>query len=158
MFRRLLATHRYIVAIAVLGTFVAASALVVYESIVLGLALIDIAREGLVSPRLSKTLAIGLIEVVDVYLIAIAMFIISLSLYALFVDETLPLPLWLKVRDLEDLKANLVSVVIAVLAVLFLREAVAWEGDRDILAFGAALALMIAALTFYLAKKAERRD
>jgi uncharacterized membrane protein YqhA len=34
-------------------------------------------------------------------------------------------PRWLKVRDLEDLKANLVSVVIAVLAVLFLRETVA---------------------------------
>jgi uncharacterized membrane protein YqhA len=67
-------------------------------------------------------------------------------------------PRWLKVRDLEDLKANLVSVVIAVLAVLFLRETVVWEGDRDILELRAALALMIAALTFYLAKKAERRD
>jgi uncharacterized membrane protein YqhA len=51
-----------------------------------------------------------------------------------------------------------VSVVIAVLAVLFLRETVVWEGDRDILELRAALALMIAALTFYLAKKAERRD
>jgi uncharacterized membrane protein YqhA len=67
-------------------------------------------------------------------------------------------PRWLKVRDLEDFKANLVSVVIAVLAVLFLRETVVWEGDRDILELRAALALMIAALTFYLAKKAERRD
>jgi len=85
--RRLLATHRYIVSIAVLGTFVAASALVIYEAIVLGLALTDIVREGMVSPRLSKILAIGLI---DVFLIAIVMFIISLSLYALFVDETLP--------------------------------------------------------------------
>jgi uncharacterized membrane protein YqhA len=62
------------------------------------------------------------------------------------------LPRWLKIRDLADLKANLVSVVIAVLAVLFLREAVAWEGDRDILELGAALALVIAALTFYLDK------
>jgi uncharacterized membrane protein YqhA len=64
--------------------------------------------------------------------------------------QTVPLPRWLKVRDLEDLKANLVSVVIAVIAVLFLREAVAWEGHRDILELGAALALVIAALTFYL--------
>lgn len=33
---------------------------------------------------------------------------------------------------LRRLKANLVSVVIAVLAVLFMREAVAWNGERDI--------------------------
>jgi len=39
----------------------------------------------------------------------------------------------------EDLKGNLVSVVIAVLAVLFLREVVAWEGSSDIAAFGAGL-------------------
>jgi len=40
-----------------------------------------------------------------------------------------------------------VSVVIAVLTVLFLREAAPWGGDRAIPKFGAALALVIAALT-----------
>ena len=50
-----------------------------------------------------------------------------------------------EVHSLDDLKENLVSVVIAVLAVLFLREAVAWEGGRDLLPFGGALALVIAA-------------
>lgn len=68
----------------------------------------------------------------------------------LFVDDTLPLPRWLAIHDLDDLKVNLVSAVIAVLAVPFLREAVAWDGDRDLLAFGAALAVVIAALTFFL--------
>ena len=36
-------------------------------------------------------------------------------------------------------KGNLVGVVIAVLAVQFLREVVAWEGTSDIAAFGAGL-------------------
>lgn len=40
--RRLLASHRYIVAIAVIGTFVAAFALVVYKALMLNVALIDI--------------------------------------------------------------------------------------------------------------------
>lgn len=52
---------------------------------------------------------------------------IGLGLYRLFVDPELPLPAWLKIRDLDDLKNNLVSSVIAVLSVLFLREA-AWAG------------------------------
>jgi uncharacterized membrane protein YqhA len=45
-----------------------------------------------------------------------------------------------------------VSVVIAVLAVLFLREAIEWAGGYDLLAFGVAIALVIAVLTFFLTK------
>jgi hypothetical protein len=41
--------------------------------------------------------------------------------------------------------------------VLFLREAVAWDGTRDIAAFGVALAMVIAALTFFLMKNNVRR-
>ena len=96
---------------------------------------------------------VGMIEAVDVFLIAIALYITSLGLFVLFVDDTLPVPKWFQIRNLEDLKSNLVSVVIAVLAVLFLRETVSWDGSRDILAFGTALALVIAALTFFLRKK-----
>jgi uncharacterized membrane protein YqhA len=115
--------------------------------------------EGHISPQGAKVIAIGLIEAVDIFLIAIAVYIISLGLYALFIDDKLPLPRWLEVHDLEDLKANLVSIVIAVLAVLFLREAVAWDGERDLLKFGAVLGLVIAALTFFLfLKKKARAD
>ncbi len=63
-----------------------------------------------------------MVEAVDAFLIAIAVYIISIGLYSLFIDDKLPLPKWLEVHNLEDLKGNLVSVVIAVLAVLFLRE------------------------------------
>jgi len=37
----------------------------------------------------------------------------------------------------------------------FMREAVAWDGSRDLLGFGAALALVIAALSLYLAVKGK---
>jgi hypothetical protein len=49
-----------------------------------------------------------------------------------------------------------VGTVIAVLAVLFMREAVAWDGQRDLLGFGIPLALVIAVLTLYLAVKGKR--
>jgi uncharacterized membrane protein YqhA len=58
----------------------------------------------------------------------------------------------LKLRDLEDLKANLVSVVIAVLAVLFLREAIAWDGSQSLLILGASIAAVIASLSLFLLK------
>jgi uncharacterized membrane protein YqhA len=158
MIRRLFGLSRYLVLIAIAATFAGAVALMIYEALVVFWALIDVIREPDISYKNAKRLAVGLIEAVDVFLIAIAMYMMSLSLYALFIDEKLPLPRWLKVNDLEDLKANLVSIVIAVLAVLFLRQAVAWEGGTDILALGVSLALVIAALTFFLAKKSTRKD
>lgn len=158
MFLRILGLSRYLVLIAIVATFVGAIALMLFEAVIVLKAVANLALNPDFTPKSSKHLAVGLIEAVDVFLIAIAMYMMSLSLYALFVDEKLPLPRWLKLNDLEDLKANLVSIVIAVLAVLFLRQAVAWEGGTDILALGAALALVIASLTFFLAKKPTRKD
>jgi uncharacterized membrane protein YqhA len=153
MLRRVLASSRYIVLLAILGTFLASVALVLYEAIVVANIVIDVAQGGSVSPKIGKALAVGVIEAIDVFLIAIVAYIICLGLYALFIDDTLPVPRWLEVRDLEDLKDHLVSIVIAVLAILFLREAVGRAGDLDLLSLGVALALMIAALTFYLVRK-----
>jgi len=152
MLRNILASSRFITLIAVVGTFVGSSALIVYEAIVIATSLADAWQAADFSAKAAKLFAVGLIEAVDVFLIAIALYIISLGLHALFVDDKLPLPKWLRIENLDDLKGHLVSVVIAVLAVLFLREAVAWDGTRDILSFGAALALVIVALTYYLAR------
>lgn len=151
--QRALGRTRYVVLIAIAGSFLAAFALLVYEAMVIVAMVADVVREGALAQTAVKTLAIGLIEAIDVFLIAIVLYVISLGLYSLFVDSSLVLPRWLEIRDLDDLKKNLVSLVIAVLAVLFLREAVAWDGSRDILGFGVSLSLVIAALAFYLRAK-----
>jgi uncharacterized membrane protein YqhA len=143
------------VLIAILGTFVASLALLLFETSIVAMAVVDAFRTYSASPEVPKSLAVGLIEAVDVFLIAIAVYIIGLSLYALFVDDTLPLPRWLAIHNLDDLKNNLVSVVIAVLAVLFLREAISWAGGFDVLAFGAAIALVIAVPTFFSPGRAD---
>jgi len=155
MFRRLLASSRFLILLPIVGTFLAALGLMVFETIALAVRLFDLMHGSPLWSADVKDLAVGLIEIVDVFLIAIGMYMISISLYNLFVDDTLPLPSWLIVPSLEAVKANLVSVVIAVLAVLFLHEAVAWTGESDILAFGAALAMIIAALSLYLSVKSK---
>jgi uncharacterized membrane protein YqhA len=153
MIGRAIAASRYVVLVAVIGGILASMALMIYETVVIVTAIVKVVRDGLILQAVAKTLAVSLIEAVDVFLISIAMYIISLGLYALFVDNRIPLPKWLEVNDIEDLKGNLISVVIAVLAVLFLREAVAWDGSRDLLSLGISLGLVITALTFYLSKK-----
>jgi hypothetical protein len=48
--------------------------------------------------------------------------------------------------------------VIAVLAVLFLRQAVERAGDLDLLRLAAALALMIATLVLFLAMRIRKKE
>jgi uncharacterized membrane protein YqhA len=158
MLRRILASSRYIMIVPVIATFLGSVALILYETVVLFLTTASVLQDRSLSPKSVKIFAVGIVEAVDVFLIAIAVYIISIGLYSLFVDDKLPLPKWLEIENLEDLKANLVSVVIAVLAVLFLREAVAWDGVRNIAAFGGALALVVAALAFFLMKINIRRQ
>ncbi|SIT43885.1 conserved membrane hypothetical protein [Paraburkholderia ribeironis] len=152
MLRRILASSRYIMIVPVIATFLGSLALILYETVVLFLTALSVVEDRSLSPKSVKIFAVGIVEAVDVFLIAIAVYIISIGLYSLFVDDKLPLPKWLEIDNLEDLKGNLISVVIAVLAVLFLREAVAWDGERNIAAFGGALALVVAALAFFLTK------
>lgn len=158
MWRRILSSSRFVVLVAVLGTLAGALALLAYGAIEVGVVVTDAIGEGAVSSKGAKTLLLGLIEVTDVFLLGVVLFIIALGLYSLFVDDTLPLPGWLEIHDLDDLKAKLVSVVIVVLAVLFLGEIVQWDGERELLGLGAGVALVIAALTFFLSQKTSRKD
>ena len=156
LLRRALLSSRYVVLIAIVMSMLGAISLLLYEAAVIVGAVVQTVQAvqaGVIGPKAAKVLAVGLVEGLDIFLIAIVAYIISVGLYVLFIDRTLPLPGWLKINDLGDLKSHLVSSVIAVLAVLFLREAVAWDGERNLLAFGAALAVIIAALTLYLAVK-----
>mgnify|MGYP001765766343 FL=1 len=159
MLTRVLALSRYFTVVAVLGILLASVALLLYEAVVVATGLLTVvngATNGEIYPKLAKMLAVGVIEAVDIFLIAIVAQMIGLGLYRLFVDPELPLPAWLKIRDLDDLKNNLVSSVIAVLSVLFLREAVGWDGERDLLSFGGALAMVIGVLTLYLVAKGRK--
>src|SRR5215471_9243952 len=158
MLRRALVSSRYIVFIAVVAALIASIALILYEAIFVAEVIFDAVRQGWILPKPGKALAVGLLEAIDVFLIAIVALMIGLGLHVLFVDDTLPLPRWLKIDDLEDLKRHLVSIVIAVLAVLFLREAVERAGDLDLLKLAAALALVIAALVFFLSMGERRRN
>lgn len=150
MLQRVLVSSRYLVYIVVFGTFVAAVSLMAYQALVVLNAVMDLILNSEISSKTSKQLAVGLIEAVDIFLISIAVYIISLGLYSLFIDDSIPLPRWLEIHNLDDLKSNLVSLVIVVLAVLFLKQALAWEGGYDIAAFGAGIAVIIAVLSYYL--------
>ena len=148
---RLLAMSRYLIGIAVVGTFVGATALLAYgvlETIALGGTVLAASLPALeVSTEAPPLLAA--IAAVDSFLIAVVLYVISVGLYQLFFHP-LPLPAWLVVHDLDDLEDKLAKVVVVVLGIAFLGQVVTWDGQRDLLGFGVAIALVIAALAFHL--------
>ena len=83
-------------------------------------------------------------------------YIIAIGLYELFIDDQIQLPDWLEIHTLDDLKDKLIGVIVVVLAVLFLGQIVAWDGQRDLLSYGVSIALVIAALTYFLRGKAAK--
>jgi uncharacterized membrane protein YqhA len=151
--RNIFAASRFIIGLAVLGSFVGSAILLVIATITLfNMAWNEIANfdlDNLGGHHIDR-LAVDLIEITDIILLGTVLYIVALGLYQLFIDQTLALPRWLKVDDLADLKRDLIGVVVVLLGVSFLGEVVNWEGDNDILPLGAGIALVIAALGFIL--------
>jgi uncharacterized membrane protein YqhA len=156
MIRAVLNSSRYLVVIAVLGSLVAAIALFVYGAVETVSVVLDTAAMAQVSSKGAKVLALAFIEIVDLFLLGTVFLIIALGLYELFVDDGLNLPKWLLIRTLDDLKNKLAGVVVVVMAVLFLGHVVTWDGQRELVGFGVAVAAVIAALTWFLASMAKK--
>ncbi|HSD55468.1 MAG TPA: YqhA family protein [Burkholderiales bacterium] len=150
MLRPVLNASRYLLVAAVLGSLVAALALFVYGVAETIAVVVEALARAEVSSKGAKALALAFIEIVDLFLLGTVFLMIALGLYELFIDPNLDLPEWLTFGSFDDLKNKLIGVVIVVLAVLFLGSVVSWDGSRDLLGFGAAVALVIGALTFFL--------
>jgi uncharacterized membrane protein YqhA len=90
-------------------------------------------------------MAVGLVQVMDAFLIASGLLIFALGLYELFIGE-IDLPAWLLIPDLDALKSKLAGVIIMVMAVAFLERLETQAEAHDILASGVAVALVSVAL------------
>ncbi len=97
-----------------------------------------------------------LLLLTDLFLVGATLMIAGFGFYSLFITGTavgglsLRLPRWLRMHDLNDLKARVISMIILVAAVTFVDVAVESKDELDTLYLGAAVALVIAALTAFL--------
>lgn len=171
--RALFAASRFVVGLAVVATFIGSAILLIMATLTVirlgvrevvefdlgtlgGLsadAEVQAARRGTAGSLSSNhidRIGVELIQITDIILLGTVLYIVSLGLYQLFIDHRLPLPRWLIVDDLNDLKRLLIGVTVVLLGVTFLGEVVEWDGETNILPLGAAVALVIAALGFIL--------
>ena len=87
----------------------------------------------IVSPEASGTTAHA-VAILDSFILAVILYIFAIALYELFIGE-LKLPEWLVIKDLDDLKKKLSSVIALMLAVTFLEHLAEWEDAQGTLMF-----------------------
>ncbi|MFO0794874.1 MAG: YqhA family protein [Candidatus Brocadiaceae bacterium] len=91
------------------------------------------------------------ISAIDLFMLAVVMFVMGIGLFELFVDREhgILYPRWLRMNDLNDLKEKLIAATVMVIVITFLEHIVMWEKPLETLYFGGSIALVIVSVTFF---------
>jgi uncharacterized membrane protein YqhA len=152
-----LAGTRIVFTLAILSTFIASVTLLVLgaiETFQTVIALVGLSDQAITPAEVRQ----HFIEVVDLFLVATIMYVISIGLYQLFADDRLPVAPWLKVRSASDLEQKLIGVLITVLGVESLAKVIGWDGQTNLLQFGLTTGLLIAALAYFAINHNKHHD
>lgn len=160
MLAKLLAQSRYLIIIAVLGSLLASVLVIVLAGWHILKVTLEVIQQDGASGDVSKRVAVGAIELIELFLLGIVLYVIALGMYQLFIERDVYLPHWLEIRSLDNLKERLLSTVLVMLAVTFLGYAVTWDGTINIVGIGVGIALVIAAIayTIRIGKHNEREE
>lgn len=100
------------------------------------------------------------LKAIDAVLLGVIFFIIGLGLFELFIHPIDNLPEWFQMKNIDQLKAMLVKVIVVVIGVSFTGRIVTWDGSTDLLGYGIGLGAVIFALSYFLKikLKEEKED
>jgi uncharacterized membrane protein YqhA len=130
--RQLLASSRYFIVVVVVGCFVASAAALLDGGLATVLIVIRTFTSLDFSTTGAKLLSVDLITMIDLLLIGTVLYIFAVGLHELFIDPGLPMPRWLRITTLDDLKERLFGVVAVLLAVTFLGSENALHDDDPV--------------------------
>lgn len=140
--------------LAIVGTFLIATALLVHAVWEIIDAVIQLMRWE----TDTKELTLAAIESVDAFLIVTVLHVVAIGLYQLYIQDRIPVPDWLVVENIDDLKVTLSGVVILALAVYFLGRAIVGDGSQNLLLLGGGIGAVILALTFFVYVQHKHKD
>jgi uncharacterized membrane protein YqhA len=152
MMKKLFGVTRYAVVIPSLASILGALLLMAQGSVEMVFVIIDaISNESSLKESIVQVLT-----AVDAILLGTVLLVIGYGLFELFIDDELPVPLWLRVYDLDDLKSKLIGVVVAIIAVVYVGIFVDANRSKDVLSYGVgAGALVVGLAIFAYATKKE---
>ncbi len=151
-FERALSLSRVVVVVPVIVLLLSAMASFAYGTDVFVRSVTHVVDD----PQLTSHNLGFLLLLTDLFLIGATLMIAAFGFYDLFIGRTgasgpgARLPGWLRMHDLNDLKARVISMIILVAGVSFVDDVVESKGGLDTLYLGVGVAVVIAALTAFL--------
>ncbi len=109
---------------------------------------IEAFKETVLNYASSDYKLIVLFDCLDSFLVAIALLVISISVYELFIGK-LDVPDWMLVQNLSELKAKFGFVIVPIIAVKFLQKLLSSESALETLYYGIAVSLVSVSLTIF---------
>ncbi len=139
---RLMGNLRYVVIVAVVGIALQAIATFGWAVWITGDFVYDLLSS---SAWQQDDTVVELLQVLDLYLIGTVLIITAVGLYELFIGDV-PLPEWLVIRNLSDLKTKIVEVIVLVIGIKFVEKLVTVKDPIDVLWYGLGSAAVMAVL------------
>ena len=96
-----------------------------------------------------KETIVDVLASIDAILLGTVLLVIGYGLYELFVDTNITVPDWLEINNLDDLKAKLIGVIVAIIAVIFVGELVDSESANDVMYYGIGSGAVVLALAAF---------
>ena len=155
LMKKLIGLTRYAVFVPAIASIIGAILLMGQGS----LEILKVVISAVTSEFGLKETIVEVLTAVDAILLGTVLLVIGYGLYELFIDAEIEVPLWLRVRDLDDLKSKLIGVVVAILAVVFVGVFVDSNRSEDVISYGVgAGALVVGLAIFAFATKKVDKD
>jgi uncharacterized membrane protein YqhA len=153
--KRVLGLTRYVVFVPAIASIIGAILLMGQGS----LEILKVVYNAVSSEFGLKETIVEVLTAVDAILLGTVLLVIGYGLYELFIDAEIEVPLWLRVRDLDDLKSKLIGVVVAILAVVFVGVFVDSNRSEDVISYGVGAGALVAGLAiFAFATRKSEKD
>ncbi|MEY3320075.1 MAG: hypothetical protein RL393_655 [Actinomycetota bacterium] len=153
--KRVLGLTRYVVFVPAIASIIGAILLMGQGS----LEILKVVYSAVSSEYGLKETIVEVLTAVDAILLGTVLLVIGYGLYELFIDAEIEVPLWLRVRDLDDLKSKLIGVVVAILAVVFVGVFVDSNRSEDVISYGVGAGALVAGLAiFAFATRKSEKD
>lgn len=158
MVKRLLGLPRYMMVVAIVCLLIASAVL-----LLVGIGETFYVLLAIFGETPSKTIQIEVLSLVDSFLLVTILLIFASGLYTLFLDDDLPVPEWLKPRDIDDLKVRLIGGLLVFLATSFASDVVRDAGGsetfyQDLLLQGLAIAAVSLPLAWIVVSHRHKHD
>jgi uncharacterized membrane protein YqhA len=143
--RKLIEVSRFVVIVPALAAMIGAIVLMILGSIEILWATLGV----FIDQAPLKETIVDVLAAVDAILLGTVLLVIGYGLYELFVDTNINVPAWLEINDLDDLKAKLIGVIVAIIAVIFVGELVDAKSANDVMYYGIGAGAVVLALAAF---------